>query len=390
MIAGPPSGRMTRSGGCGGPTRAAYAGDVRVVLAPDSFGGTIDAVGAAAALAEGWRSVRPHDEVVALPMADGGEGTHSAVAAAQPAAVERGVEVADARGLATSAAWLELPDGTALVEVARACGLARVPPEQRDPLLTTSYGAGQLVAAAVATRPRRVVVGLGGTATVDGGAGAATALGARLRRADGNGVKVGARWLAELDRLTVVPAPPGVEIVLAADVTSPLLGALGAAARFAVQKGATPDDLPLLEAALEHWADVVEREVPGGPWRDLAGAGAAGGLGFGLAALLGGRLVAGAGLVADLVGLDEALRGADLVVTGEGSLDETTAAGKVVAHVAGRARAASVPVVAIAGSVDADVAGRLGLAGTSSVGEAGLRDPAGALRAAGAALAASA
>jgi glycerate 2-kinase len=323
---------------------------VKVILAPDKFAGTLSAAEAAAAMAEGWRRARPGDELVATPLADGGEGTLDVVEAAVAGCTRVAVEVADARGIATDAAWLRLPDGRALVESAQACGLQRLAEDKRDPLLTTTYGVGQLLRAAADAGATAILVGLGGSATVDGGAGMATALGHRLLRADGNGVKVGARWVRDLVRIVPVEGL-GVPVVAAVDVTAPLLGPAGAAAVFAPQKGARPDDVPQLEEALAAMADAAERDLPGGPWRDLSGAGAAGGLGFGLAALCGAELVGGAALVDALVGFSAALDGADLVITGEGSLDAQTATGKVPAHVRSAARERGVRVAAIAGRI---------------------------------------
>lgn len=335
-----------------------------VVVAPDSFAGTLSASEAAAAIADGWRRQRPDDDVRCVPMADGGEGTLDVVEAAVTGARRHTAEVADARAYATAAAWLELPDGTALIESARACGLSRLDPELRSPRLATTYGVGQLIAAAIAAGAREIIVGLGGSATVDGGAGMATALGHKLLRSDGNGVKVGGEYLALLDR--IVPrdlssrdhagqdAPP-VTITAAADVTATLLGASGAVAGFAAQKGARPEDLDVLEAALRTLADVAERDLSGGPWRDLPGAGAAGGLGFGLAAFLGARLAPGAQLIADLVGLPAAVHNADIVLTGEGRLDAWSHQGKAPGTVVYLARASSqARVVAIAGSATAE------------------------------------
>ncbi len=324
---------------------------MKVVVAPDGFGGTLSAAEAAAAMASGWRAARPDDTVVTVPLADGGEGTLDVVVAALPAASVHTVEVVDTRGLATQARWLALPDARALVEVAEAIGLNRLSPDARDPLKATSYGAGQLIAAAIAAGAREVVVGLGGSATNDGGVGALIALGFRLLRADGNGVRVGGHWVATLDRIERGSATLGLRVVLAADVDNPLLGERGATAVFGPQKGADAAAVGELEAALAHLADVVERDVPGGPWRDRPGAGAAGGLGFALMAFLAAEIRSGAAVVAELVGLDAALEGADVAVTGEGSLDAQTASGKVVAHVAAQARAAGARVLAIAGRV---------------------------------------
>ncbi|HEX6257069.1 MAG TPA: glycerate kinase [Euzebyales bacterium] len=323
---------------------------MKVVIAPDKFAGTMSAAQAAGAIADGWCSVRGEDEVVIVPMADGGAGTLDAVGAAVPDAVEHVTEVADARGRARPGRWLELQGGRALVEAAEACGLAWLDESERDPLHATSYGVGQLIDAAHAAGVDGILVGLGGSATSDGGAGMAMALGHRLLRADGNGVKVGARYLTDVDRVVpVARALPPITIV--GDVTNVLLGPEGAVAVFAPQKGAADDDLPLLEEALGHFADVVERDVPGGPWRGCDGAGAAGGLGFALMAFCGARMTGGAEAVAGLVGLGDALRGADVVIAGEGRLDDQTLSGKTPAYVARAARAAGARVLAVAGQV---------------------------------------
>jgi glycerate kinase len=324
---------------------------VKVVLAPDKFAGTLSAAEAAQSMADGWRRARPFDELALVPMADGGEGTIDVVEAAVPGVRRHIIEVVDARGLATRGAWLALPDGRALVEAAQACGLSRLSPQDRNPLLATSYGLGQLLAAAVAAGHRELIVGLGGSATVDGGGGMAIALGHRLRRADGNGVRVGGRFLVDLDHIELGPPLPA-KVVVASDVDIPLLGRAGAVAMFALQKGATPADLPLLERALCTLADVVERDLAGGPWRDLPGAGAAGGLGFGLAAFCAATITPGASTVAGLIGFEAALGGVDVVVTGEGALDHQTATGKVPAYVARVARSRGLTVLAVAGRIE--------------------------------------
>ena len=322
---------------------------MKVVVAPDKFAGTLSAAEAAEAMATGWRQVRPDDETVLVPIADGGEGTIDVVASVR--GVTRHVaEVADARGRACEAAWLSLPDGRTLVEAAQAVGLSGLAPEDRDPLTATSYGVGQLIAAAAAEGASEIVTTLGGSATSDGGAGAVTALGHRLLRADGNRLKVGALPLRQLDRVELGPAL-GTTVTVACDVNNPLLGPAGAATVFGPQKGAGPDDVPALEAALTLWADVVERDVPGGPWRHLPGAGAAGGLGFALAAFVGARLAPGAATIAELVGFHAAVADADVVITGEGKLDGQTAHGKAPGYVAEQARARGARVLAIAGQI---------------------------------------
>ena len=298
---------------------------MRIVVAPDKFAGTLTSAEAAAAIAAGWRVARPDDDLVLVPMADGGEGTLEVVETAIPKATRHVTEVLDARGRPIGAAWLALPNGQALVEAAQACGLSRLGSAERDPLTATSFGVGQLLRTASLAGHRRIVVGLGGSATVDGGAGLVEAL-------DGS--------------------PLHAEIVAAVDVSAPLLGIDGAVAGFARQKGAAESDLPNLERRLEELADDAERTLPGGPWRDLPGAGAAGGLGFGLAAFCGATLAPGAPLVGALVGLEAALAAAELVVTGEGALDRQTATGKVPSYLASLARERGLSVFAIAGRIE--------------------------------------
>lgn len=357
---------------------------MKVVVAPDKFAGTLRARDVAEALAEGWTSVRPADEVALVPMADGGEGTLDVVADAVPGAERCVTEVADARGRATEAAWLRLPDGRAFVEAAQACGLSRLSSEEHDPRAATSYGVGQLLAEADAAEALEIIVGVGGTATVDGGGGMATALGYRLRRDDGNGVKIGGEHLRELTHIDPV-APPIAHMLGAVDVVAPLLGSDGAAAVYGPQKGASPDDIRALEGALATLADVAERDLPGGPWREMPGAGAGGGLGFGLAAFCGARLASGAEVVAAVCGLESALRDADVVLTGEGRLDAQTFGGKTPAFVAQRARAAGVQALAVAGEI-VDGAER-GFDDALGLGPKGLDEPGDLLRARAAELA---
>lgn len=319
---------------------------MQVVVAPDSFGGSLTSAEASEAIGRGWRQARPQDELVLLPLADGGEGTLEAVAG--PDDRFREVEVADPLGRPRRARWLRRRDGTALVESAEACGLRLVDGDERDPLRTTTYGVGQLLDAAREAGARRIDVGLGGSATVDGGAGALTALGLRVLREDGDGVKIGGGELRAVDRVErgwLDRSWGEVEVVLWADVATPLTEA---AATFGPQKGAPPATVGILEEALARWADVVERDL-GGVRRDGSWTGAAGGLGFGLAGAVGARFEPGATAVARAVGLARALSGADLLVTGEGRLDGTTAAGKVVGTVLARARAAGVRTVAVVG-----------------------------------------
>jgi glycerate 2-kinase len=322
---------------------------VRVVIAPDGFGGTLSARDAAAAIAAGWHDERPQDEILTVAMSDGGEGLLDVVATSRDTWLV--VEVAGPHGHPIEASLLLREDGTAIVESAAACGLALVPPDRRDPRLATTYGVGQLLDAAREAGARRILVGLGGSATVDGGAGALSGLGFRLRVADGSGLKIGAD---DLHRIATIERGwaadwHGLEVDLLADVTSVLAEA---APRFGPQKGASADQIAGLATSLDAWAEVVERDLAAPPeLRDAPGSGAAGGLGFGLAAALGARFVPGSATVGELVGLTDLLDGADTVITGEGRLDATTAVGKVVGHVAELARSRGARVLAVVGQV---------------------------------------
>ncbi|HEX2075851.1 MAG TPA: glycerate kinase [Geodermatophilus sp.] len=321
---------------------------VRIVVAPDSFKGSLAADAVAAAVAAGVARVAPRAEVLQRPMADGGEGT---VAAALRAGYRpHRVRVAGPDGRPVEAV-LALGDGTAVVELAAAAGLGLL--ARLAPMTASTRGVGELLRAALDAGARRMVLGLGGSATTDGGAGMLQALGVRLLDARGDDVPPGGAGLAQLDRVDAAGLDPrlvAVEVVVASDVDNPLTGPAGAAAVFAPQKGASPAEVDRLDAALARYAAVLARDL-GVDVADRPGAGAAGGTAAAAMAVLGARVVSGAGLVADLVGLDGALAGAHLAVTGEGALDGQTLRGKAPAVVAGRARAAGVPCLALAGVV---------------------------------------
>lgn len=320
---------------------------VRVVVAPDKFAGTLSAVEAAEAIATGWRRHAPHDEVVTVPMADGGPGFVDVLHAVRGGDLV-GVTVRDPYGAAVPATVLHDGD-TAWIESAQAVGLHLTPPGERDPWRGTSYGVGELVAAATDLGVRRVVVGLGGSGTNDGGAGLLAALGAGAGSGRLDQGPHGLQGIEEGAHIDLEPARRrlrSVEIVAATDVENPLLGLVGATKTFGPQKGLAEEDLLGVDAALHRLAQATDRKRA-----DAKGAGAAGGLGFGLL-LLGATWEPGIDLVAEAVGLAEHVRGADLVLTGEGSFDYSSRAGKVPRGVATFAQAALAPCVVLAGRVD--------------------------------------
>jgi glycerate kinase len=330
---------------------------VKIVIAPDSFKESLSAPDAAAAIARGVRAACPHADIIAIPMADGGEGTVAAVLAAT-GGQWRSTRVTDALGLPVDAHWGWLSDETAVIEMAAAAGLEQVPPERRDPLRATSRGVGELILAALDAGARRIILGLGGSATNDAGAGMLSALGLRILDADGVAIADGGAALAgaaSIDDSALDPRLPTVRIEIASDVDNPLCGPHGASAIFGPQKGADPAQVRQLDMALEHFADLCARTL-GHDARDRPGAGAAGGLGFAAHAFLRGTFRPGVALVAELGGLAEAMRGASLAFTGEGRMDEQTLHGKTPAGVARIAQQAGVPVVALAGSLGAGYA----------------------------------
>ncbi len=321
-----------------------------MLVAPDKFKGSVTAPAAARAIAAGLHAAAPGVDVVLRPVADGGDGTVDAVVAA--GAQRRTAAVAGPLGAPVTAAYAV--DGTlAVVETAEAAGLRLLTATAHTALTAGPHGVGDLVRAALDAGCRRVVLGLGGSATTDGGAGLVTALGVRLLDAEGRPVPSGGAGLAVLagvDTSGLDPRLADVELLVACDVDNPLLGPDGAAAVFAPQKGAGPAEVAVLEAGLARYAAVLHART-GVDVASLPGAGAAGGLGAGVVALLGGRIVSGSDLLLDALRLDETLQGATLVVTGEGSLDAQSLRGKAPHAVAARAARAGVPAVALAGRV---------------------------------------
>jgi glycerate 2-kinase len=331
--------------------RRRYRQRMRVVVAPDKFKGSATAAEAAAALAAGLRSARPDLEVVELPVADGGDGTVAAALAARFVPVHTVAEGPVGQPVETT---FGLSDGTAVIELADVAGLRRLPASGPEPLHASTYGVGQVIAAAMDGGATTIVLGIGGSASTDGGAGMVQALGVRLT--DGRGHDLG-RGGAALAELTAID-PAGLDgriaasrLRVACDVENPLLGPSGAAAVFAPQKGASPQDVAVLERALAGWAELTQ-SVTGLDLAGEPGAGAAGGTGFAALAYLGARLVRGADLVLDLIGFERALTGAGLVVTGEGSLDRQTLGGKAPVGVARAAGKHGIPVIVVAGRIE--------------------------------------
>ncbi|MFJ8148098.1 glycerate kinase [Streptomyces sp. NPDC096048] len=341
-------------------------GTRRVLVAADKFKGSLTAVEVAERVTAGLRRIVPDLAVEALPVADGGDGT---VAAAVAAGFERReVRVAGPLGDRVTAAFA-LRGDTAVVEMAEASGLQLLPADGLAPLTASTHGSGELLRAALDAGARTIVFGVGGSATTDGGAGMLAALGARFVGEDGEPVAPGGGGLAGLasaDLSELDPRLSAVELVLASDVDNPLTGPKGAPAVYGPQKGASPADVEALDAALAHFAKVLEEtETVGARAAEYAaspGAGAAGGIGFG-AMLLGARFRPGIEVMLDVLGFAPALERADLVITGEGSLDEQTLHGKAPAGVAAAARAAGKEVVAVCGrlALPAEALGRAGI-----------------------------
>lgn len=324
-------------------------GPLLVLIAPDSFKGSLTSVEVARAVGAGWARARPRDEILLAPLADGGEGTTVAIEAAGGWAW-RVADATDPIGRAISARWLESDDGTrAFIEMAAASGLSRLATDELDPLGATTRGTGELILAALDAGVRDITLGIGGSATNDGGAGILRALGAAISPADESPATVD---LSDLD-----PRLSETRLRIACDVSNPLLGPRGAAATYGPQKGATPDDVAELDRRLAAYADALEAAA-GHRERDTPGAGAAGGTGFGLLCLSDRfaslELVPGIDVVMTAADFDGKLARANLVITGEGRIDAQTAFGKTALGVARRAAEASVACVAIGGGVEPD------------------------------------
>ncbi len=342
---------------------------MRIIVAPQEYKGTLTAEQAAAAMADGARRALPNAEITAIPLADGGPGTVRALVAAATGEL-RTTTVTGPMSDPVDAEWGVLPPSrtdrasalstgaggegpTAVIEMAAAAGLILVPPEQRDPRIATTYGVGQLIRAALDAGSPCLIIGLGGSATNDGGAGMAQSLGARLLDANGDDLPPGGAALARLHRIDTSGLDSRIadtHVLGATDVRNPLCGAQGASIVYGPQKGATPEVARELDAALQHYAEVIERDL-GVSVAEVPGAGSAGGLGAGLIAFLRAEIRPGIGVVAEAAHLRERLRGADLVITGEGRLDGQTQYGKTVAGVARIAHEEGVPVLVVPGAL---------------------------------------
>ena len=325
---------------------------MKIVIAPDSFKESLSAPEVALAIERGIRRTLKTATILRVPMADGGEGTVEAILGATTS--ERRVNtVLDALGRPIEASWARLPENGAVIEMACAAGLEHILPAERDPLRATSYGVGQLISHALDSGAQHIVLGLGGSATNDAGAGMLEALGLRLLDKHGAPLARGGlalAQLAQLDASALDPRLANIRVTIASDVNNPLCGPKGASAIFGPQKGATPAQVQTLDAALAHFAELCAQTL-GRDMRDAPGSGAAGGLGFAAHAWLRSTFKPGAEVVAEIGGLAHAIEGADLVITGEGRMDAQTLLGKTPMGVAQIAKRAGVPVIAIAGSL---------------------------------------
>jgi glycerate kinase len=326
---------------------------IKVIIAPQEFKGALSALAAAEAIERGVKAALPEAETVLVPVADGGDGTLDALVEGSGGRVFRSV-VTGPLGQPLEARWGVMGDGqTAVIEMALACGLALVPHQRRNPNITTTRGTGEIIAEALDRGFSRIVVGLGGSATNDGGAGMASALGARLLDAEGQTLPDGGAALARLAKVDVSKLNPKLAdttIIGATDVTNPLCGPTGASAVYGPQKGATAEMVVELEAALKNYGRVLRRDL-GKDVAERPGAGAAGGLGAGLMAFAAAELLPGIDMVCDVVNFDAHLQGADLVITGEGRADRSTIFNKAPVGVARRALAEGVPTLLLAGSL---------------------------------------
>ncbi|MGB5446044.1 MAG: glycerate kinase [Psychromonas sp.] len=332
---------------------------MKIVIAPDSFKESLSAMAVATCIENGFAQIFPGSEYIKIPLADGGEGTVDVLVDM----LKGEKEYCDVHGPISgtvNAMWALLDDGqckTALIEIAAASGLDLITPEQRNPLIATSFGTGQCILQALDLGAEKIVLGLGGSATNDGGAGILQALGGRLLDAQGNELPFGGAALADLAAIDLTNLDKrcvNVEFIVACDVSNPLTGDNGASKVFGPQKGATPEMVAKLDKALAHFADVAQKTLTVNH-QQSAGFGAAGGAPMGLCLAFDIQIQAGIDMVLDILKVDDALQGADLVITGEGQMDNQTLNGKTPFGIAKRALARDIPVIAIAGSLGTEV-----------------------------------
>ena len=327
----------------------------KVVVASDSFKGCLTSIQVADAVEKGIHANWPDCQVMKLAVADGGEGTIEALLTTMGGSIVK-VKVQDPLGRPIEAEYAILKDGTAVIEMSKASGLTLLHLSERNPLFTSTYGTGQLIADALHKGCRKFLIGIGGSATNDAGTGMLEALGYRFLDAEGNvlkGVGLSLEAIMTIDTSAAIPELKSAEFIVACDVESPFHGPKGAAYVYAPQKGATPQMVELLDNGLKHFADII-KGTTGKDISDMPGAGAAGGLGGAFKAFLNAELRKGAEMVLDAIGFDEIIRDADLVITGEGKIDSQTLNGKLPSAVAQRASARNIPVMAICGRTEVE------------------------------------
>ncbi len=338
---------------------------MKIVVAPDSFKGSLTAVEVSDAIEQGIREIFPEAEIVKIPMADGGDGTVQCLVNATGGEILR-KKVTDPLGDEVLASYGILGDKkTAVIEMAEASGLTLVPENKRNPLITTTYGTGQLIKAALDQGCRKMIIGIGGSATNDGGAGMAQALGAKLLDKDGEEIGFGGGELKKVFRIDTKYLDNRLsetEVLIASDVSNPLCGPKGATRVYGPQKGATPEMIKKLDESLAYFAEIIKRDLSK-DIKDIPGAGAAGGLGAGLIAFLNAELKPGIEIIIEIVKLEQAIKDANLVITGEGKIDSQTIYGKAPIGVAKIAKKYSIPVIAVAAiiSEDADIVHQYGI-----------------------------
>ena len=346
---------------------------MKIVIAPDSFKGSLTAVEVSDAIEQGMREIFPKAEIIKIPMADGGEGTVQCLVNATGGEILK-EKVTDPLGDKVLASYGILGDKkTAVIEMAEASGLTLVPENKRNPLITTTYGTGQLIKAALDQGCRKMIIGIGGSATNDGGAGMVQALGAKLLDKDGEEIGFGGGELKKVFRIDTKYLDirlSNIKVLIASDVSNPLCGPNGASRIYGPQKGATPEIIEELDKSLAHFVKIIKRDL-NKDVKDIPGAGAAGGLGASLMAFLDAELRPGIEIIIEIVKLERAIKDADLVITGEGKIDSQTIYGKAPIGVARIAKKYNIPVIAVAAIIgdDADVVHQHGIDNLIKVSE---------------------